>query len=176
MIAARLGQVIAVVFILGSFFWGFTLALIGVFVFYMAAQENRMVQFQHVLQTYKVEEVMRTDFTILPMNVSVGEVEEMVRHGLEKNFLVMSTAEPTINYLSQQAFYQALKLKQFTKLIGGIAQPVPARLHPADSLESVYLKMQTHKLNILPVFDAAKELVGVVDISSLNHFLHRLKK
>ena len=36
-IATRLGQIIAILFVGASFFWGFTLALIGVFVFFMAA-------------------------------------------------------------------------------------------------------------------------------------------
>ena len=135
-----------------------------------------MVQFQHLLQTYQVADVMRTDFTILPAGTNVREVEQLIRHGLEKDFLVMNDNDESINYLSQVAFYKALKLKQFTQLVGVIARPVPTRLNPSESLEEVYMKMQEYQLNILPVFVEDTNLVGVVDVSSLNHFLHRLKK
>lgn len=87
-IAAKTGQVFAVIFfILGLFFNPF-LILIALFIFIGAYGENQMVRQTALLEGHKVKEAMLTNITLLKPENTVQEVIDILLSGTEKNFIV----------------------------------------------------------------------------------------
>ncbi|MDX1629723.1 MAG: site-2 protease family protein, partial [Fulvivirga sp.] len=92
-IAAKLGQVIGVLFILTGFFGNILLVLIGVFVMAGAYSENMMVQQIEVLKGHKIKEAMMTNYTLLEPDETIQSAVDKLLESAENNFLVASEGE-----------------------------------------------------------------------------------
>lgn len=174
-VAARIGQFIAVLFVIGGFFYNPFWILIGAFVFLGAMGEERMVRYNSLLEGYRVGDLIRSQFTMLPSNTTVQQAANYLLTGSEQNFLV---GDPTFirGALPKRTIFVTLKRLynkkvdlQSTYIQPHIQADVPA-LHPQQTLESAFQLMQERGYRILPVMDE-QELLGVLDMDNLREFL-----
>lgn len=90
--ATFIGKIIAVgICIVSIYFSQYIMAIVAIFIFYMAASEYRMVQGEYFRNQFVVEEMMTKSFTKLNQFNTKEEVSELFINGLEKNFLVYDT-------------------------------------------------------------------------------------
>lgn len=73
-IAAFTGRTIAIAFVVIGLFWNFILVLIGIFVFFGAAMEERSAQLMRLFSRRNVHDIMRTDPPTVHPHDSLEEV------------------------------------------------------------------------------------------------------
>ena len=175
-IAALLGQILAVAFMAYGFFGGsFINIFIGLFVFFTASQEYRMVRMESILEEHRVGDLLRRQFTILRTDDAMQLAIEGVQSGVERNFLV-SDAEGKISGVLHEAFImEAIKKGAAQAPVAEYQSPKFEPVSPEDSLRSVFYKMQEKGYSILPVY-REEELLGVIDVSMMNNFLRVQQK
>ena len=89
MIAARIGQLLAIVFVFLGFFYNFWLVFIGLFIFLGAGAESRAEMIKSALSHTSIGDVMRTSYPILHPADQLKEAVNTMRNSSEKSFLVM---------------------------------------------------------------------------------------
>lgn len=171
LIAARVGQVIAIAALIYSILGGlgpFT-ALICIFIFSTAQQEYRHVKTQSKLTEATVSDIMRFSFTSFfpdePMYSAIDELEK----GEERSFIVFNREEKIIGILEERNIIRAAKEKRRTaEVIEYINQNV-VTVTPKTTLEQLY-GVFASGISIVPVMNG-EELVGIVDVSQMNNYL-----
>lgn len=166
-----IGQFIAVILV-GYGLWNFhyTMALIGLFVFIMAANEYRMAKLDGLLENYRVQDVLRTRYTKIysrdPLSLAMGPLSQ----GIEHNFLVFDQWQNLVGVLPEERILEAAKGQQEGTMAGQLVTTRFESVLASDSLKSLFPKMQWKGYPLLPVYDKGK-LVGVVDKNALNNFI-----
>lgn len=169
--AAFIGQVLAVFFFsYGLLAGAYILAFIGVFVFVMAFTELNMVRSNALLSVYRVEDVMRSNFTRLYTRDTIGQSLLLGRGGGEKNFLVFDERHNLKGTIRQQRLLQIAREQGEHTSLENCLQPISGTLLPEDNLQEVFFRMHEKGESVLPVFDKNK-LIGLVDIYTINYFL-----
>lgn len=93
-IAAVTGQAMAVLFIVGGFFFNPFLVIIGIFIFIGARSEADVVEKQFLLSGSSVEDAMLKEFPALDVGQQVDEAVRLLLGGQSKNFLITRNGEP----------------------------------------------------------------------------------
>lgn len=183
LVTTYLGQGMAIVLVTLAYFLvppRMTLYLVplflvsSVFMFFMATQEYRMVKFEEILKRHSISEIIRQPINVLQKNDHIAHALDILRRGLERDFLVKNEDGTIAGVFSQSEILEVAKsiptdshenheVKEFISLIKEAA-------FPSDSLHIFYKKLASQELRILPVFENEK-LIGVVDIQQLNDFL-----
>jgi Zn-dependent protease len=172
-IASIVGQIIAVIFVLFGFFYQSppqTLALIGLFIFYTARSENRMVQTDDLLEKFKAKDMMRTSFTRLYLNDWMQSASDLVKQGGEQSFLVFDMQDNIMGVLEESSILESLKKRDYSTSIANYYTPDWESVHPDESLKYIYFLIYQKGHSILPVTND-KGLVGVIDGKSLAYFM-----
>jgi len=175
-VAAFLGQTIAAVFfVYGIYKADFLLSLIGVFVFYTASSENKMVKLDTLLQEHLVSDLLRLQFVSFKMEDTMEQPFNELKRGLEKNFLVLDEDRKMQGVLHELFVIDAMKKKD---LDGPVAEYISQRyelIAPNDNLKSVIERVQKEGYSILPVVEE-DEIIGVIDINMLDNFIRLQQK
>lgn len=170
-VASLLGQILAI----GLLVWGvynfqFVTALIGVFVFFTASNEYKMVKNDDILKRHTVGDILRQHFTKIPahaiMNFPITELQK----GTEQSFLVFNEHERIEGVLHQEFILEAIKEKAHQEAVYNYVSPRFEYISPNETLKSIYYKIQGKGYSILPVLEQGN-IVGVIDRQGLNRFL-----
>ena len=177
-IAARLGQALAILLALYGL-WriddNFITVIIGVFVFITATQEYQFVRIESLLEEHCVGEVMRGQFTRLLANQAVETAFRELQRGGEKNFLVFDDEGDLLGVLHDRDILSLLKANVESDLIAEHLLPTPPPADPGDTLKQVFDLMQRERYRILPVQQDG-QLIGVIDVHAIHHFLQLQRK
>lgn len=187
--AAYIGQTLAVIlFIYGlsSESGSYTLVLIGMFVFAMAAMEFYMVRMDAMLANYTVSDVMRTDFSKVYLDDSLEQTLRIASIRSEQSFLIFDQWQNIRGAITQGEMMQALETapNKTSAVLSDYRTAFYTPLTPEDSLQKVLHHIQDKDERVFPVFDQ-QQLVGIVDFymvhrvmtkqrESLRHRLERL--
>lgn len=172
-VAARIGQVVAVGFMAMPVFGGanfLMFGLIGFFVFRMAGEEYRMVKLDDTLRRYKVSSIVRPQFTRLQVSDWMQTPINLLRQGLERNFLVFDMDGLLAGTLDEGNIVAAMRRRDLST---PVSQFTDARFHilrPEDSLQEAWYLLNQRGHSILPVTDG-HSLIGVVDDAGMEYFL-----
>lgn len=170
-IAARVGQIIAVIFIgVGLYNELFMMALIGVFVFSMARTENTMVQTDDLLKRFIARDVVRGQFTRLSINDWMQTPYDLLKHGLERHFLVFDFQEHLAGVLYEEDILAAARAGKFAAAVGDYLKPIQTTVHTMESLQFVYFLIRQQGQRLVPVQDELG-LRGVIDDVGLAYFM-----
>ena len=170
--AAIIGRVLAIGFV-GVAFWGnyFTLGLIGVFIFFSAAAENRSVATISKLEEFLVREVMKTNFTRLHISDHFQVAVDLHKRNVESNFLVFDSLGYIAGCVPELFIHEVITA-------GKEEQPVMSMMSGAYgvvdvnvTLRSVYEKMVSEGLAIIAVMDH-NEIAGVIDQRTFRNLLN----
>jgi Zn-dependent protease/predicted transcriptional regulator len=183
LITTYLGQGMAILLVILAYFFvpprmSFYLIplfiLSSAFMFFMARQEYRMVKFEEILKKHFISELIRQPVNIFRKNDHIAHALEILKGGLEKDFLVKNEDGTIAGVFSQPKIVEVAKsiptdLHENHEVEEFISQ-VKETISPSDSLHIFYKKLMKQELRILPVFEN-ENLIGVVDIQQLNDFL-----
>ncbi|MFT5165824.1 MAG: Zn-dependent protease/predicted transcriptional regulator [Saprospiraceae bacterium] len=174
-VASYLGNFFGIAMIAFGIYGGQIMtSLIGVFVFLLATQEYRMVKMETILKNNTVADIFRESFTKIYLDSKIAVAEDIIKRGLEKNFLVFDKEEKLAGILHELFIMEAIKKKDLEGPVAEYLSHSYEAISKTDNLDAVLKKMQEHSYSILPVFEK-EELVGVLDVMMMNNFL-RLKK
>jgi Zn-dependent protease/predicted transcriptional regulator len=149
--------------------------LIGAFVFFAAAGENRSVRMEAFLAKHLIADIIRTNFTRIYPGDTIRSVAERLQHGLERHFLVFDENEELLGYIAEQDILEQVKAGRLEESVEDILQPSVSSLCTDSSLRAVMHVFQTEGDVIIPVYEEG-QLVGVVDQPLVEQFLRTQRK
>ena len=166
-IAARVGQFIAVIFLLLGLLFNPFLIFIALFVFLGAYGENLLVQHMAIVEGFKVRDAMLTDITKLSIDTTMAEVIEILLAGSENNFIVMD-GHTIAGILYHDDIIKSSKNR--TTTVKDIMALKFKTLKIDQDLKMIYRLVYSGKKSFFPVVDKNK-LVGAIDSENLNEFI-----
>lgn len=175
-IAAVIGQVFAVGFVLLSFFTlqSPMLALIGVFVFINAWGEFRSVKMNSLLDDTKLRDIMRTRFTSLHPDDRMQAAIGIVEMGLEQNFIVLNETGQSIGILHNEFIKEAISQDDGDAPVAVYMSKHYERMKTEDSIRFAAMRIQSNGYSIVPVEENG-EILGVLDLPTIHNFLKENK-
>ena len=169
-IASRLGKIIAVGFVVFAFLnqGYFMLAVVGVFVWIGADQENRMTQARHLFQGVTAARIMRTDILMVDANDTLARAASLLVSSGQQLLPVRHDGQ-VIGTIGEREVRQALM--RFHPSAAAI-DFMDGNPHVVDSdapVEEVLVQLRTSGVPALLVYRAA-ELAGIVSADNLNTY------
>lgn len=161
-IASYTGQVIA----FGMFGWGLytsqpIMTLIGIFIFFAARQENRMLQRQTLLTKLKATDIMIPIEHQLFSGQLIMDAKETIQNLKEESFIVWSRPGIPAGYITRDRLNQTSVGSSVDGRIDAYVIPSPAVIPPDTPVGNVYQFMHNYKLPIVLVSDS-HHYIGVV--------------
>ncbi|NND07189.1 MAG: site-2 protease family protein [Saprospiraceae bacterium] len=170
-IATVLGQAIALAFVMWGFYRGdFILAFIGIFVFFSAANEFKMVKADKLLTDTRASDVLRRDFTRIYIDEKMSRVIDLVEKGEEKDFVVLNEWHNVVGVLHEEFILAAKQANAGDAYVEDYLsdrfEEVPDHL----DLKVLFHLFQHRGYSIIPVMEIGR-MIGVIDRTTLNTYI-----
>ena len=167
-LAARVGQVIAVLFVVASLTpWGGPmLALIAAFVFLGAQQELAYARLRETAQGLRVGQAMITRFQTLPTSLKVAEIAASLAGSSQRVFPFVDERLRLYGFASREELQKAAHELPAQAPANCIARKIPT-VHPNTGFEEALELMQQSSEPLLPVVNASGQIVGLVSVGHL---------
>jgi len=175
-VAARVGQVIALIFVgVGLYFGMFLLMFVGVMVFLGAGTEARQAKIVGRLRGLTVRDAMTTDFRLLPATMPLSRCEQVLMEGTQQDYPVVEvkpdgSAGRYLGLLLRPALRDALQRGHGQEPAATFAEPNA----PALELEEPVMEA-LERMRSAGVFSAAAmqdgRVVGLVTLSEIGRLL-----
>ncbi len=160
-VAARVGQVMAVLFLVAGFFGSPMLMFIGVFVFFGAQQELAYARYRAAFSNRRVAEVMQTAFVALPADMTCAEADRLVKSYDQMAFPVVDSHLRAIGMLGKHALeVHATSLVPVGQIAGGVSRISAGA--PVDQLVAAFPPEP-----LVVVENPAGQIVGIVQNPAL---------
>jgi Zn-dependent protease/predicted transcriptional regulator len=168
-IAARIGQLLAIAFIIIGFLSNPFLIFIGVFVFMGAQIEANNTESKYVLKGYKVKDVVMKKYLSIDKDQPLSKAIELLLDSQSKNFLITSNEEP-IGTLNRDEIIVALSKRGENTAIHTAMNSNLVYLEENTLLADVFDLIYSSKSTLMLVMNK-KELIGTLDTENLLEFL-----
>jgi len=167
-VAARVGQVIAVLFGIASVTsWGGPmLAFIAVFVFLGAQQELAYARFRETAQGLRVGQAMITRFQTLPTTLKVAEIAASLAGSNQKIFPFVDERLHLHGFADREELLKASHELPPQAAANCVARRLPT-VNPDTGFEEALELMQQSSEPLLPVVNASGQIVGLVSVGHL---------
>lgn len=161
--AARIGQGIAILFVVASFTpYGSTMLLfIAVFIFMAAQQELTYARRPDAALAERVGDVMVTGFATVSENLSAGEIRALLFQSQQEIFPVVDDNQHMLGLMFRADITEAVRDVPAGSPISGRTHAIPAVDYDCPLDEAARL-LQTAPIPILAVKNAAGQLAGLV--------------
>ena len=173
-IASRLGQIIAVGFIiLGAYYWRPVLLIVGVFIFYSATAEERYAKYQETVAS-SLKNIIKTSYRLFTTSNAVADVTEYQNLNQEEaSFLVTNELGNVLGSIGaeQLAVGRSMPNPLMTSC-EKIMVPLIHSLKLEMSLREAAFIMQLSSAGVLPVY-YQETLIGVVYKNDLTPYFAR---
>jgi Zn-dependent proteases len=168
LVAARVGQGIAVVFVLAGLIWqgNLMLLIIGFFVFIGAQQELVYARMRESARQFRVGEIMRTRYATLPDSLPVGAVADALLGSNQAVFPLVGEDLAFRGLVTRDDLLDAARSRPPESPVADVGVAA-ATLYTDSGLEEAIEIMQKSQLPLLPVVNASGQLVGLVEIDQL---------
>jgi len=168
-IAAMVGQGLAILFVLVGLKFSLWLVVIGVFIFIGAEGEEKIVRTRSLLRDLEVEEVMARDFVVLAPTATVMRGLEMVYHTGQNDFPVMD-GDRLLGIASRQDMLDtANRLGRDVPVREAMDTGLPS-VPPDARLSQVYETMMVEGYQSLPVVRDG-QLIGLLSHDNISRYL-----
>ena len=168
-IAARIGQFIAVGFILLGFLYNPFLVFIGIFVIIGAQVESDSIESKHVLTGYKVRDVLMRQYPEIDAHEKLKTAIDLLLDSQNKNFLVTDNTIP-VGTLNRDQIIMALAKNGENETIANIMDPNLIFLDADSALENVFEDMYKNKETLMLIMENNK-LIGTLDTENILEFI-----
>ncbi len=168
-IAAKIGQMIAIGFVLLGLYSNTFLFFIGIFIFIAASSEALFTETKSMLEGATVKDVLMRQYQSISSDEPLSAVVKILLNGQAKDFIVLENSKP-VGTLNRDDLIRALSNKGDTVPIHSIMNREINYLQEELPLEKAYLQMQQYKYTIMPVLQN-NQFVGMLDIENILEYL-----
>lgn len=173
-IAARVGQLMAILFATAGLFWNPFLLLIALFVFLGAEAESQAAAMRAAFRGLQVRDGMMTRFRVLHPDDTLRHAADELLAGSQQDFPVVTNGEggpaQVVGMLPRAALLRALAA-------GGLEAPVAQAMvrdcpvvQEHEPIELVYQRMRENGCAALPVVRQG-ELVGLLSLENVSEMV-----
>lgn len=168
-IAARIGQVIALIFGIAGLFGNALLILIAIFVWMGAAQESGMVQLRSTLADIPVSHVMITDFHTLTPDEPLSRAVEHLLAAYQQDFPVVEDGK-MVGLLTRSGLVNGLAQLGSNAAVSEVMERDFPSAQPSEPAEKAFLKLQQSRSRAMPVLRDGG-LLGILTSEHISEFL-----
>lgn len=168
-IAATVGQVLAVVFVLAGLKLSVWLIIIGVFIFIGAEGEERLVKTRSLLRELEVEEVMSREFLALAPTDTIARGLAAVYQTGQDDFPVLA-AGGLLGLVNREDMVAAANEGLADQPVTAVMDPRPLCVPPRAPLVRVHEEMRAAGRTAVPVLDGER-LVGLLSAENISRYL-----
>lgn len=174
-VASIIGQVFALGFIVISIYpmKSPIFTLLGVFVFFIARQENRNIQRESKLVSTPISALYRTDFTCLEPHDTIHTAHSVAQIKKEKNFVVVDEVGRIIGVLHSLFLQEAVEQEDFQAPVMLYMSQHYNCLSSQANLRDALALFQKEGYSIMPVLKEG-QLVGVIEQEDVKNYLMKL--
>ena len=174
-ISARIGQFLAMLFIILGFFTSPFLIFIGIFVIIGAQVEADYTESKFMLKGFKIKDVVMKNYQTIDLNETIKTAVGLLLDSQNKNFLILENGIP-VGTLNRDQIIKGLSTAGEMELIHHVMDRNLTYLDSDSSLESVFELLELNKSRLMLVMEN-NELAGTLDIENLMEFLliHEVK-
>jgi Zn-dependent protease/CBS domain-containing protein len=170
-VAARIGQVLAIVFAVVGFMGNPLLVLIAIFIFLGAAGEAGYVEVREATRGRRVSEAMITVFEPLGVKSTVDDAAAILLRTTQQEFPVLDGASQMRGVVTRKAIIEALRdTPGATPVLQMMATDVPV-VPQSEELAAAVTLLQTSSAHFVGVVDAAGRFVGYLTPENLSELL-----
>lgn len=169
-IATQIGQGFALLMGLWGFTSGsWTLAIIAIFIWMGAGQENQGVQIKHIFGEVTVSNVMTRSPQVLRVNDTLSKAIELTLSTSQADFPVLEWGSKQVaGLLSEKDLLRGLHSLDASAAVREVMSTQIVYAHPDDMLNSVQQKMLQKRLQAIPVVNNDGDLVGLLTTNDVN--------
>ena len=169
-IAATVGKVFAIGFLLAAFKWQQPMiGLIGLFVYFGASAELNMVTVQRALVGTHVKNVMRTRFWSMPHDATIQQAADELLSG--GDHVVVITRDGSFDRLVQRAdIIAAIQAGQQLQQMQSIPGIVPESASLFTEVKDAHQKLSVGQWPLMPVIESGRT-VGVLELDNLSEYI-----
>lgn len=168
-IAARIGQFLALAFIILGFFTSPFLIFIGIFVIIGAQIEADYTESKFILKGFKIKDVVMKDYQTINSDEKIKKAVELLLDSQNKIFLITENNIP-VGTLNRDQIIMALSKKGDEEFIYNVMDRNLIILESNSLLENVFELIQQNKSTLILVMEN-NELMGTVDIENILEFI-----
>lgn len=168
-IAARIGQILAVGFVILGFYSNPFLIFIGIFIILGAQAEAQYTQTKSTLAGYKVKDVLMRDYKVIDKDETIKKAVQILLNGQSKNFLITENSLP-IGTLSRDEIIKALSEKGESEIIENVMSKDLIFLNANTPLEEAYQKGLANHTSLMLVMEN-NQLIGTLDTENILEFI-----
>jgi Zn-dependent protease/predicted transcriptional regulator len=164
-LAADIGKLFAIAFIVVGFFYNLWLILIGIIIFGGASSEVEAAALSSTLEKITVGELMITDFKTISPDEPLTAVVEKSLHTFQNDFPVVSDGK-FVGVLMRSSVIELLYHRLHERKVGEIARKNFPTIAPDESAAEALSTMRAAHVNIAPV-EQDGTLQGIITIDKL---------
>jgi Zn-dependent protease/CBS domain-containing protein len=168
-IAARIGQFIALCFILIGIISNPILILIGLFVIFSAQVETESVEFKNLLKGYTVRDVVMKEYQTIEEDEKIKKAIAILLESEHRKFLVTQNSR-LVGTLNKNQIIKALSEKGEEEYIYNVMDRSLAYIDIDTELEKVIEQLYEKKGSLL-IVNENDQLVGILDADNLSEFI-----
>jgi Zn-dependent protease/CBS domain-containing protein len=169
LIAARIGQVLALGFIILGFYANPFLIFIGIFIMFGAQSEANMTKTDYMMKGARVIDIVMKNYETIDENENIDKAVHLLLNGQSKIFLVTSNDEP-IGTLSRDEIIRALAGGGSQAAVHTMMNKELIRLDAGQPIEEAYSKMSAYTDTLALVYDK-QAFIGVLDMENILEFI-----
>ena len=164
-VAARVGKLIAMLFVLVGVLYLPMLALIGVFVWFGATLESADAQMREAVADVALEDALITDFRALDVHATLGQAAALTLAGMQKDFPVVDDGR-LVGLLTQPAMLDGLRRHGDRAPAATVMKRDIAVARSDEPLRAIWQRLREGDGHLLPIVDDGR-LVGLIDLDNL---------
>jgi len=164
-IAATIGKILALGFIIAGFYLNPFLIFIGLFIILGAQAEAEMVKNRYYVSGLHVRDALMTVFETIDANKPLSEAVTMLLNGSSKNFVVTEMGAP-VAVLGRDQIIKGIGSGNPDVTAGSEAERNLSFAHPEDPLEDLFTRFQDDRIPVVIVKENGK-IIGIVDAENI---------
>ena len=168
-IAARIGQILAIGFIVLGFSYNPFLIFIGIFVIMAAQIETNYTESKYLLKGYKVRDILMKQYPTIDCNETLDTAVKLMLDSQNKYFLVTKNGI-LLGTLNRDQIIEALTKKDEEANLSSIMDKNLIYLEANTLLEDVFELIYKHKSTLMLVIEDNR-FIGTLDMENLLEFI-----
>ena len=168
-IAANIGQLLAISFVVFGIFYNFWLVIIGFFIYIGAGSEASMENIRYGLAGHTVRDVVMKQFSRLLPEENLEKAVQLLLNSQEQEFIVAED-DQVVGVLTRKELIRGLSEHGKAHPVSKVMSKNFITLHPDMPLKDVYRKMMSEGCSVGPVLENGK-FIGIVDKNNIDELL-----
>lgn len=169
-IAANIGIVLAIGFMLVGIFYNPFLILIGAFIILSASSESSIVSAQALLKGHTAGEIVMRNFASLRGELTLAEASQTVLDSQATNFIITTDQEAIVGTLNRDQIIRSLTSTDHQTPLTQIMIPVKHTIPADTSLKDLYTNEALKGNAMVPVTDQG-DIIGVINLENIIELL-----